>query len=118
MAEDLSAVARFLYEAGTLKQTRRTGWSGGVDVRPGDRSRADKTLRMATNRASRGCVGPLGRKRAATTGVGSVSRSTAPPGAEAGPSSWGGRYSVAVGRREALVASFTSVRGRSRYVYE
>ncbi|GAA3829685.1 HD family hydrolase [Streptomyces phyllanthi] len=26
MAEDLSAVARFLYEAGTLKQTRRTGW--------------------------------------------------------------------------------------------
>ncbi len=26
MAEDLSAVARFLYEAGTLKQTKRTGW--------------------------------------------------------------------------------------------
>ncbi|MFC1228274.1 MULTISPECIES: HD domain-containing protein [Streptomyces] len=26
MTEDLSAVARFLYEAGTLKQTRRTGW--------------------------------------------------------------------------------------------
>ncbi|MEU7281760.1 HD domain-containing protein [Streptomyces sp. NPDC045431] len=26
MAEDLSAVARFLYEAGTLKHTRRTGW--------------------------------------------------------------------------------------------
>lgn len=26
MADDLSAVGRFLYEAGTLKQTRRTGW--------------------------------------------------------------------------------------------
>ncbi len=26
MSEDLSAVARFLYEAGTLKQTKRTGW--------------------------------------------------------------------------------------------
>lgn len=26
MADDLSAVARFLYEAGTLKHTRRTGW--------------------------------------------------------------------------------------------
>ncbi|MEV4936357.1 HD domain-containing protein [Streptomyces zaomyceticus] len=26
MAEDLSAVAHFLYEAGTLKNTRRTGW--------------------------------------------------------------------------------------------
>ncbi|WP_327375669.1 HD domain-containing protein [Streptomyces sp. NBC_01216] len=26
MADDLSAVARFLYEAGTLKQARRTGW--------------------------------------------------------------------------------------------
>ncbi|MFE7710570.1 HD family hydrolase [Streptomyces sp. NPDC057486] len=26
MADDLSAVARFLYEAGTLKQTKRTGW--------------------------------------------------------------------------------------------
>ena len=26
MAEDLTAVARFLYEAGTLKQTKRTGW--------------------------------------------------------------------------------------------
>jgi putative hydrolase of HD superfamily len=26
VAEDLSAVARFLYEAGTLKQTKRTGW--------------------------------------------------------------------------------------------
>ncbi|MGW3651195.1 HD domain-containing protein [Streptomyces sp. NPDC000878] len=26
MAEDLSAVAWFLYEAGALKQTRRTGW--------------------------------------------------------------------------------------------
>jgi putative hydrolase of HD superfamily len=26
VAEDLSAVARFLYEAGTLKQTARTGW--------------------------------------------------------------------------------------------
>lgn len=26
MAEDLSAVARFLYEAGTLKATKRTGW--------------------------------------------------------------------------------------------
>jgi len=26
VTEDLSAVARFLYEAGTLKQTRRTGW--------------------------------------------------------------------------------------------
>ncbi|GGT36713.1 HD domain-containing protein [Streptomyces purpureus] len=26
MADDLSAVANFLYEAGTLKRTRRTGW--------------------------------------------------------------------------------------------
>ena len=26
MADDLSAVARFLYEAGTLKNARRTGW--------------------------------------------------------------------------------------------
>ncbi|MDV5147170.1 HD domain-containing protein [Streptomyces sp. SBC-4] len=26
MADDLSAVAHFLYEAGTLKNTRRTGW--------------------------------------------------------------------------------------------
>lgn len=26
MTDDLSAVARFLYEAGTLKQTKRTGW--------------------------------------------------------------------------------------------
>lgn len=26
MADDLSAVGRFLYEAGTLKNTRRTGW--------------------------------------------------------------------------------------------
>lgn len=26
MADDLSAVAHFLYEAGTLKHTRRTGW--------------------------------------------------------------------------------------------
>ncbi|MBV7668331.1 HD domain-containing protein [Streptomyces halstedii] len=26
MADDLSAVGRFLYEAGTLKHTRRTGW--------------------------------------------------------------------------------------------
>ncbi|MFE2360105.1 HD domain-containing protein [Streptomyces virginiae] len=26
MADDLSAVARFLYEAGTLKHARRTGW--------------------------------------------------------------------------------------------
>ncbi|MGW1280084.1 HD domain-containing protein [Streptomyces tsukubensis] len=26
MAEDLSAVARFLYESGTLKHARRTGW--------------------------------------------------------------------------------------------
>ncbi|MFB7225907.1 HD family hydrolase [Streptomyces sp. NPDC056227] len=26
MADDLSAVARFLYEAGTLKLTKRTGW--------------------------------------------------------------------------------------------
>ncbi len=26
MSEDLAAVGRFLYEAGTLKQTRRTGW--------------------------------------------------------------------------------------------
>ncbi|WP_418957225.1 HD domain-containing protein [Streptomyces tritici] len=26
MADDLSAVAQFLYEAGTLKRTRRTGW--------------------------------------------------------------------------------------------
>ncbi|MFC7302768.1 HD family hydrolase [Streptomyces monticola] len=26
MADDLSAVAHFLYEAGTLKQARRTGW--------------------------------------------------------------------------------------------
>ncbi|WP_329314500.1 HD domain-containing protein [Streptomyces sp. NBC_01278] len=26
MADDLSAVARFLYEAGTLKHTRRSGW--------------------------------------------------------------------------------------------
>ena len=26
MADDLSAVAHFLYEAGTLKQTKRTGW--------------------------------------------------------------------------------------------
>lgn len=26
MADDLSAVSRFLYEAGTLKNTRRTGW--------------------------------------------------------------------------------------------
>lgn len=26
MSEDLTAVARFLYEAGTLKQTRRSGW--------------------------------------------------------------------------------------------
>jgi putative hydrolase of HD superfamily len=26
MADDLSAVGRFLYEAGTLKQARRTGW--------------------------------------------------------------------------------------------
>lgn len=26
MADDLSAVARFLYEAGTLKHTKRTGW--------------------------------------------------------------------------------------------
>ncbi len=26
MADDLSAVARFLYEAGTLKNVRRTGW--------------------------------------------------------------------------------------------
>ncbi len=26
MADDLSQVARFLFEAGTLKQTRRTGW--------------------------------------------------------------------------------------------
>lgn len=26
MAEDLTAVARFLYEAGTLKATKRTGW--------------------------------------------------------------------------------------------
>lgn len=26
MAEDLSTVARFLFEAGTLKQTKRTGW--------------------------------------------------------------------------------------------
>ncbi|MHC0433293.1 HD domain-containing protein [Streptomyces sp. O3] len=26
MADDLSAVARFLYEAGTLKQAKRTGW--------------------------------------------------------------------------------------------
>ncbi|GHJ99373.1 hypothetical protein SY2F82_11710 [Streptomyces sp. Y2F8-2] len=26
MSEDLSAVARFLYEAGTLKNTARTGW--------------------------------------------------------------------------------------------
>lgn len=26
MADDLSAVARFLYEAGTLKHSRRTGW--------------------------------------------------------------------------------------------
>ncbi|TLS46286.1 HD domain-containing protein [Streptomyces montanus] len=26
MAEDFSAVARFLYEAGTLKQAKRTGW--------------------------------------------------------------------------------------------
>ncbi|MCF3963936.1 HD domain-containing protein [Streptomyces fuscigenes] len=26
MAEDLTAVARFLFEAGTLKQSRRTGW--------------------------------------------------------------------------------------------
>nr|WSW43717.1 HD domain-containing protein [Streptomyces sp. NBC_01001] len=26
MADDLSAVARFLFEAGTLKHTRRTGW--------------------------------------------------------------------------------------------
>jgi putative hydrolase of HD superfamily len=26
VTEDLSAVARFLYEAGTLKHTRRTGW--------------------------------------------------------------------------------------------
>ncbi|MEV8016902.1 HD domain-containing protein [Streptomyces sp. NPDC086554] len=26
MADDLTAVARFLYEAGTLKQARRTGW--------------------------------------------------------------------------------------------
>ena len=33
MADDLSAVGRFLYEAGTLKQTRRTGWwmAGGRD---------------------------------------------------------------------------------------
>ncbi|MFE2973025.1 HAD family hydrolase, partial [Streptomyces sp. NPDC059340] len=26
MTEDLSAVANFLYEAGTLKHTARTGW--------------------------------------------------------------------------------------------
>ncbi|MFI6494721.1 HD family hydrolase [Streptomyces sp. NPDC050564] len=26
MSEDLTAVARFLYEAGTLKQTKRSGW--------------------------------------------------------------------------------------------
>ncbi len=26
MTDDLAAVGRFLYEAGTLKQTRRTGW--------------------------------------------------------------------------------------------
>lgn len=26
MSEDLTSVARFLYEAGTLKQTRRSGW--------------------------------------------------------------------------------------------
>ncbi|MGW3669151.1 HD domain-containing protein, partial [Streptomyces sp. NPDC005141] len=26
MSEDLTAVARFLYEAGTLKNTARTGW--------------------------------------------------------------------------------------------
>ncbi|MFE7530164.1 HD family hydrolase [Kitasatospora sp. NPDC057542] len=26
MSDDLSSVARFLFEAGTLKQTRRTGW--------------------------------------------------------------------------------------------
>ncbi len=26
MADDLSAVGRFLYEVGTLKHTRRTGW--------------------------------------------------------------------------------------------
>lgn len=26
MADDLSAVARFFYEAGTLKNARRTGW--------------------------------------------------------------------------------------------
>ncbi|MEU6309980.1 HD domain-containing protein [Streptomyces sp. NPDC047014] len=32
MADDLSAVARFLFEAGTLKHTRRTGWwMAGVD---------------------------------------------------------------------------------------
>ncbi|MFE6161987.1 HD family hydrolase [Streptomyces sp. NPDC056486] len=31
MADDLSSVARFLYEAGTLKHTKRTGWwMGGV----------------------------------------------------------------------------------------
>lgn len=26
MADDLSAVGRFLYEAGTLRNTKRTGW--------------------------------------------------------------------------------------------
>lgn len=26
MADDLSAVANFLFEAGTLKQAKRTGW--------------------------------------------------------------------------------------------
>ncbi|MFE5556099.1 HD family hydrolase [Streptomyces sp. NPDC056544] len=32
MADDLSAVARFLHEAGTLKHTRRTGWwTAGVN---------------------------------------------------------------------------------------
>ncbi|MGW5866792.1 HD domain-containing protein [Streptomyces sp. NPDC055239] len=31
MADDLTSVARFLYEAGTLKHTKRTGWwMGGV----------------------------------------------------------------------------------------
>ena len=34
MAEDLSAVARFLYEAGTLKQTKRTGWWMAGDQGP------------------------------------------------------------------------------------
>lgn len=45
MADDLSAVAYFLYEAGTLKQTRRTGW-WMADVRDPE-SIADRSWRTS-----------------------------------------------------------------------